>query len=405
MLKPRAVLVSGVNVPLTMLSGDSLDALPPPFVKRPTFSGSLALLFTPELCVKGLWILGWYVSLLTISVYNKWMFGSGVGFKYPLLATAFQQVCLFVLSGACMWLVPLLRPAGEGTVDGESQRPTGRAFFRSLRIPLYMYLTQILPCAALLAGDIGLSNTSFRYVTLLLYTILKLSSLLFVLVFSLLLGLERFSWRLVAIVAIMTGLVMMMVADNHKQHKNHPETENLSGGALLVIGAAVFSGLRWTFTQILLKHNPKTGNPVATMFYIAPGMCLVLVVFGLLFEDWGSLPDAEVWQTRGVPGTFVLLTVPGVLAFIMTGCEFQLLHHTNVVTLNIVGIFKELLTIVASAVIFGDRLGPVNLVGLVLTLGDICWYNYHRYVEGKTKPADEVEMDEMHGMHGHARGA
>jgi len=46
------------------------------------------------------------------------------------------------------------------------------------------------------------------------------------------------------------------------------------------------------------------------------------------------------------------------------------------VTLSICGIFKEVMTISAAAIIFDDPLTPVNISGLLVTIVSIAAYNY-----------------------------
>lgn len=45
-------------------------------------------------------------------------------------------------------------------------------------------------------------------------------------------------------------------------------------------------------------------------------------------------------------------------------------------TLSICGIFKEVVTIAASGIVFHDVLTPINVSGLVVTIGSIAAYNY-----------------------------
>ena len=113
-----------------------------------------------------------------------------------------------------------------------------------------IYLRQIFPCSIASAGDIGLSNVSISMITLSLYTMLKTSSLMFVLIFGLLFKLEKFNWRLIVIVMIMTVSVVMMT-DKPDEELN--QENNSSMGIIMVILASMLSGLRWSFTQILLK--------------------------------------------------------------------------------------------------------------------------------------------------------
>lgn len=326
-----------------------------------------------------IYILGWYFFSLSISIYNKWMFGKdGLDFKFPILITAFHQFCLMIMSCIVLYSRPKLRPTVNEVAD-----PTDNSFskfLRTFRMDSIAYLKQIFPCSLASAGDIGLSNVSFKFISLSLYTMLKTSSLMFVLMFGLLFRLEKFNWRLVSIVLVMTGSVIMMVKKPDDYEPDEEDTHN-SIGIILVIGASVMSGLRWSFTQLLLKRNPYTSNSISTIFYISPSMCLILFFLGLIFEGWTNFTDSHVWEVRGLVGTLSLMIIPGFLAFMMTLCEFKLLTVAQVITLSVAGIFKELLTILLSSLIFGDKLSIINGLGLVITFADIIWYNYYRYNE------------------------
>ncbi|GEQ70469.1 hypothetical protein JCM33374_g4146 [Metschnikowia sp. JCM 33374] len=324
-----------------------------------------------------LYIAGWYFFSMSISVYNKWMFGGGLNFRFPLFVTAFHQICLFSLSSAVLYFRPHLRPGVNASA---------LTFGGALAIPLKTYAIQILPCAMASAGDIGLSNVALEYISLSLYTMLKTSSLIFVLIFGLLFRLEKFNWRLVVIVLVMCASVMMMT-DSPKMSSDNSDSSEADSqpiGIVLILAASAISGLRWSFTQILLKKNEYTKHPMSTIFYISPSMTLVLLLFGFIFEGWSAFISSPVWEAKGVFGTILLMVTPGILAFCMTLCEFQLLSVAQVLTLSIAGIFKELLTIMLGSVIFGDKLSPINCIGLIVTFLDILWYNYFRYTEPDT---------------------
>lgn len=331
------------------------------------------------------YILGWYFFSLSISIYNKWMFGSGLDFKFPIIITSFHQLCLCILSCVVLYLKPNLRPLHTTNVstptstNGISGQTIGK-FLQSLLMDFPIYIRQIFPCSIASAGDIGLSNVSISLITLSLYTMLKTSSLMFVLLFGLLFKLEKFNWRLIFIVAIMTISVIMMT---DKPELGSSSSSSSSVGIFMVLMASMLSGLRWSFTQILLKKNPYTPNSISTIFYISPGMCIILFSLGLIFEGWTNFINLEIWITKGLFTTIILLIIPGVLAFMMTLCEFKLLTVAQVITLSVAGIFKELLTIILSSIIFGDKLSLINILGLILTFMDILWYNYYRYYENE----------------------
>ncbi|KAG7663385.1 uncharacterized protein J8A68_003133 [[Candida] subhashii] len=343
-----------------------------------------------------IYIVGWYFFSLSISIYNKWMFGSGLDFKFPILITSFHQLCLCLLSSFVLYFNPKLRPRRNtqshlhNNNEQQHQHTSELVrYYHSLKIEIMVYIKQIIPCSIASAGDIGLSNVAISLISLSLYTMLKTSSLMFVLMFGLLFKLEKFNWRLIVIVIIMTGSVIMMT--------KKPATGNIadysSMGIIMVLAASLLSGLRWSFTQILLKRNPYTPNSISTIFYVAPFMCFVLFILGLIVEGWTEFINHEIWIEKGFWTTIGLLIVPGVLAFMMTLCEFKLLTVAQVITLSIAGIFKELLTICLSSVIFGDRLSLINILGLILTFFDILWYNYYRYHENEFKYQSLKEED------------
>lgn len=149
-------------------------------------------------------------------------------------------------------------------------------------------------------------------------------------------------------------------------------------GFILVISAAFFSGFRWGLTQILLLRNPATSNPFSSIFYLAPIMFVSLFVIAVPVEGFPALLgglELLVEKKGPVMGPLILL-FPGPIAFLMTASEFALLQRTSVVTLSIAGIFKEVVTISAAAIVFGDVLTPINISGLFVTIGAIAAYNW-----------------------------
>ncbi len=73
----------------------------------------------------------------------------------------------------------------------------------------------------------------------------------------------------------------------------------------------------------------------------------------------------------------------------MTASEFALLQRSSVVTLSIAGIFKEVVTISAAALVFDDRLTPINISGLVITICAIGAYNWIKL----SKMRNDAQLD------------
>lgn len=216
----------------------------------------------------------------------------------------------------------------------------------------------------------------------------KSSSLAFVLLFAFLFRLETPTWKLVAIIATMTFGVIMMVAG---------EVEFKLGGFILVISAAFFSGFRWGLTQILLLRNPATSNPFSSIFFLAPVMFVTLICIAIPVEGFPALIDglktlAAEWGALTTP---FLILFPGTIAFLMTASEFALLQRTSVVTLSIAGIFKEVVTISTATLVFDDKLTPINISGLFVTLGAIIAYNWIKITRMREDAQEDVHRGHM----------
>lgn len=364
----------------------------------------------------------WYAFSVSLSVYNKWMFAADrLDFRFPIFTTSLHQLVQFSLA--------LLLTKDRSV----------------LRI---QNLKRALPCAAASTGDIGMGNVSLRVVTLSFYTMVKSSSLGFVLLFGVLFRLERATIQIATIVTVMTIGVIMMVAG---------ETQFVLGGFFLVLGAAACSGLRWALTQILLRgaaaapapstksesaiddedefdiegdgsserlrrlsaasatsrisrpaarddeesgpaaqavdpevaikvteqqHTQHHRHPLQTMLLLSPSMFVMLLLLALGIEGPRQLVQAKLWTDMGILVGGLVLLFPGLLAFCMTLAEFILLNRTSVLTLAIAGICKEVVTITAAVIMFGDHLTLINGLGLVVTTAAILAYQQYRFGRG-----------------------
>ena len=158
---------------------------------------------------------------------------------------------------------------------------------------------------------------------------------------------------------------------------------------MLVITASALSGLRWSLTQLLLQYNPATKNPFSTLFHLTPIMFVSLILAHILFESPAALIAHPIFSFKYIP----LLLIPGVLAFAMTSTEFELIRQTSVVTLSVSGMFKEVLTVLAGTVVFGDKLAVANVWGVLVTLGGIAWYNWIKVQKMRAESLAGVEDD------------
>lgn len=206
----------------------------------------------------------------------------------------------------------------------------------------------------------------------------KSSTPIWVLLFALLFGLEKPRILVISIIIVMVIGVILTVEG---------ETKFDMTGFLLVLTAAVTSGLRWSLTQLLLQHDSLgMDNPVATLYHLSPVMFVTMATLSLIFEDpVGQFRNSEHFDSFfHTIESFGLMAIGGLLgkcmhglelasncsvspisfvAFAMTLAEFHLIKSTNTITLSVAGISKEVVIITLSVLIYGDVLTPVNLLG------------------------------------------
>lgn len=98
------------------------------------------------------------------------MFDSGqLNFPFPLFTTSMHMLVQFSLASLVLYVIPSLRPnnaahssdLGRSRHESEPERPIMTKLF---------YFTRIGPCGAATGLDIGLGNTSLKFITLTFYS-------------------------------------------------------------------------------------------------------------------------------------------------------------------------------------------------------------------------------------------
>ncbi|KAJ7403553.1 Solute carrier family 35 member C2 [Pitangus sulphuratus] len=185
--------------------------------------------------------------------------------------------------------------------------------------------------------DIGLSNWSFLYVTVSLYTMTKSSAILFILLFSLLFKLEEMRVTLLLVVLLIAGGLFMFT---------YKSTQFNTQGFILVLCASFLGGIRWTLTQILMqKAELGLQNPIDIMFHLQPLMFLGLFPLFAVFEGLPLSISEKLFRFHEAGMLLSLvgkLFLGGILAFGLGFSEFLLVSRTSSLTLSIAGIFKLL---------------------------------------------------------------
>ncbi|KAI8904954.1 triose phosphate transporter [Powellomyces hirtus] len=303
--------------------------------------------------VASFYIASWYTFSLTLSFYNTWLFHvDQKNFRFPLFTTMIHTIMQFMLSGICVLFIwPSMRP---------SRHPA-----------LKDYFTKVFPCGVATGMDIGLSNSSLKVITLSFYTMVKSGAPVFVLLFAFLFGLERPTWTLTGVIAVICFGVLLMVMN---------EAEFNVVGYLEVQTATILSGLRWALTQILLERESMgMNNPLAATLFLAPLMALSLLIACSALEGLPSVFASPFFESfASIMSILGIICLGGILAFFMVISEFMLISTTSIVTFSVAGIFKEIITLVGARHVYGDEFPANKIAGLIISLSGIACYNYLR---------------------------
>ncbi|KAJ7413085.1 Solute carrier family 35 member C2 [Willisornis vidua] len=312
-------------------------------------------------------VLLYYGFSIGITFYNKWLMKS---FPFPLLVTLLHLLLIFVLAALA-----------RGLARCRSGRPRAALSWADC-------LRRAAPTALSTSLDIGLSNWSFLYVTVSLYTMTKSSAILFILLFSLLFKLEEMRVTLLLVVLLIAGGLFMFT---------YKSTQFNTQGFILVLCASFLGGIRWTLTQILMqKAELGLQNPIDIMFHLQPLMFLGLFPLFAVFEGLPLSISEKLFRFHEAGMLFSLvgkLFLGGILAFGLGFSEFLLVSRTSSLTLSIAGIFKEICILFLATHLLGDRLSLLNWLGFAVCLSGISLHVVLKAMNSKGDKALETHKE------------
>lgn len=247
------------------------------------------------------------------------------------------------------------------------------------------YLARVAIVAIVSGLDIGLSQWSLEYVTLSLYTMTKTTSTPFILLFGLLLKLEKKHWSQIVIVLLISGGLAMFT---------YQSTSFSFVGFVMVLSAAFFSGIRWTFSQLIMQKS-KLGlsNPIDFIFHIQPLMILSLLPIAVGVEGVQIAASQAAFRYQHFSEalhTLALVCFGGLLAFCMEVAEFLVVTFASSLTLAIIGVVKEVTILALAIFINGNEVSAINLLGMVICVVGIAAHVGRKAMQTSTEPSSSM---------------
>ena len=137
---------------------------------------------------------------------------------------------------------------------------------------------------------------------------------------------------------------------------------------------------------VLLLVSWAVEDPFSKSSWMLQGSVIPIAEDPLSMVFQGNLTDVAIASSASIaehgayfaPATTALLLMMGggVLAFCMIFAEFQLISITSVMTVAIVGVFKEVVIIASAVLVYGDELSLYNSFGILVTIAGVALYNW-----------------------------
>jgi len=276
----------------------------------------------------------WICLSSAVIIYNNYLYNT-LNFKYPVFLVTFH------LTFAAIGTRILQRTTH--LVDGA----------KDVHMTKDMFIQSILPIGVLFSGSLILSNTAYLYLSVSYIQMLKAFTPVAILLISWTFRIAEPNRKLALIVLMISSGVALA---------SHGELRFNLIGFITQAAAVAFEASRLVMIQILL-HGLKM-DPLVSLHYYAP-VCAVINLVALPFTE-GLAPFYELARI----GPLVLLS-NACVAFLLNVAAVFLVSAGSGLVLTLAGVFKDILLITGSVVIFGSQITPLQVFGYSIALGGL----------------------------------
>jgi len=276
----------------------------------------------------------WICLSSTVIIYNNYLYNT-LNFKYPVFLVTWHLTFAAIGTRVLQRTTHLL----DGVKDVHMTRD--------------MFIQSILPIGLLFSGSLILSNTAYLYLSVSYIQMLKAFTPVAILIISWTFRIAEPNRKLAMIVFMISSGVALA---------SKGELRFNLVGFLTQAAAVAFEASRLVMIQILL-HGLKM-DPLVSLHYYAP-VCALINVACLPFTE-GLAPFYELTRI----GPAVLISNASV-AFLLNVAAVFLVGVGSGLVLTLAGVFKDILLITGSVLIFGSQITPLQVFGYSIALGGL----------------------------------
>ncbi|KAJ8081752.1 hypothetical protein AAF712_011035 [Marasmius tenuissimus] len=279
----------------------------------------------------------WIVLSSAVIIYNNYLYNT-LNFKYPVFTVTWHLTFAAIGTRVLQRTTSLLDGAKDVNVTKD------------------MFLKSILPIGGLFSGSLILSNTAYLYLSVSYIQMLKAFTPVAILLISWAIRIQEPSKRLAGIVVLISFGVALA---------SQGELRFNLFGFIVQAAAVAFEASRLVMIQLLL-HGLKM-DPLVSLHYYAP-VCAVLNLFALPFTE-GLAPFYELSRI----GPAILISNASV-AFLLNIAAVFLVGVASGLVLTLAGVFKDILLITGSVLIFASPVTALQVIGYSIALAGLIAY-------------------------------
>jgi hypothetical protein len=276
----------------------------------------------------------WIILSSTVILYNNHLY-STLNFRFPVFLVTWHLTFAAIGTRVLQRTTHLLDGAKE------------------VHITKDMFVRSILPIGLLFSASLILSNTAYLYLSVAYIQMLKAFTPVAILLISWASRIQEPSKKLAVIVLmISTGVALA----------SHGELHFNLVGFLTQAAAVAFEASRLVMIQLLL-HGLKM-DPLVSLHYYAP-VCALINFLVIPFTE-GLAPFYELARI----GPLILISNASV-AFLLNVAAVFLVGAGSGLVLTLAGVFKDILLITGSVLLFGAQITPLQVFGYSVALGGL----------------------------------
>ncbi|KAJ4117500.1 hypothetical protein NW768_010863 [Fusarium equiseti] len=314
------------------------------YAKLPLLSKGPAQPEKPSSLKVGLYMVAWIVSSNITILFNKWLLDTA-GFKYPILLVTWHLIFATVVTQILAHTTTYL--------DSRHDLPNNWDFF----------LTTVLPIGIVSSGSLVASNFVYLYLSVAVIQMLKAASPVSVLLVSWLFGVVNPTLeKIINILVIAVGVAVASAGT----------VEFSAIGFFFQMGGLAFEAVRVVMTQVMLNGEGLKMDAMVGLYYYAP----VVAVLNLLVAFVIEVPHFDMEDLHRVG--FSMLFLNAAVAFTLNFTSMVLIGKTSGLVMSLSGIFKNILLVICSVLIWHVTITPIQLFGYSVTLCALVYYSLGR---------------------------